>query len=289
MLPRVNFTTIPLRPYLQEDDVALFGSSGKKLLSALNDPASDWKRLLALADGLSIAREKPGTDVAILGSLVEKACDSDSLPLDDFGALLRKLSSAGMDLNTPIGSRGETALHLAVSHGNERVVEALGLAGSSPVAACGGGISPLHSAVAGGSLRMVELLLRIGADVNAEDSEGNTPLHLAVCGSGGDSMVEALIDAGAIVWARNGKGETPAGIAAFTGNRKYCTHIEKALSRQRTSRLLQWKCPVCASPMPRPAPTRVEWLVSLGVWEHLSFTCGRCGKRTEAPELDGER
>ncbi|MCC6870953.1 MAG: ankyrin repeat domain-containing protein [Candidatus Fermentibacter sp.] len=269
--------------------MALFGSPGRKLLSALNDPASDWKRLLSLADGLSIAKEKPGTDVAILGSIVEKACDSDSLPLDDFGSLLRRLSSSGMDLNAPIGTRGETALHLAVSHGNERVVEALSLAGSSPAAACGGGMTPLHSAVSGGNLRMVELLLRLGADVNAEDSEGNTPLHLAVGLSEMDALVAALLDAGAVGWARNRKGETPAGIAAFTGNREYCTHIEKALSIQRTSRLLQWKCPVCASPMPRPAPPRVEWLVALGVWEHLSFTCGRCGRRTEAPELDGER
>ena len=211
--------------------MALFGSPGKKLLSALNDPASDWKRLLSIADGLSLSKEKPGTDVAILGSIVEKACDSDSLPLDDFGSLLRKLSSAGMDLNSPIGTHGETALHLAVSHGNECVVEALGLAGSSPVAASGGGMTPLHTAVSGGNLKMVELLLRLGADVNAEDSEGNTPLHLAVGISEMDALVAALIDAGAVVWARNMKGETPAGIAAFTGNREYCTYIEKEIGR----------------------------------------------------------
>lgn len=269
--------------------MALFGSSGKKLLSALNDPSSDWKRLLSLADGLSFSREKPGTDIAVLGSLVEKACEGDTLPLDDFGTLLRKLSAAGLDLNTPIGPKGETALHVAVSHGNEKVVEALSLAGSSPVAACGGGLTPLHTAVSGRDVRMVELLLRAGADVNAEDSEGNTPLHLAVARGECDSLVERLIEAGAIVWARNRKGETPAGIAAFTGNRGYCSHIEKALSVQRTSRLLQWKCPTCGSAMSRPAPARVEWLVSLSVWEHLAFVCGRCGRKTEAPELDGER
>lgn len=269
--------------------MALFGSPARKLLSALNDPAADWKRLLTIADGISISKEKPGIEISILSSLVEKACDSETLPLEDFGALLRVLTTAGFDLNTPIGSRGETALHIAVTHGNERVVEALSLAGSSPVAVCGGGITPLHSAVAGGNIRMVELLLRIGADVNAEDSEGSMPLHLAVAATDADRTVEALIDAGAIVWARNSRGETPAGIAAFTGNRKYCSHIEKAINRQRTSRLLQWKCPACASSMARPSPGRVEWLVALSVWEHLSFICGRCGRRTDAPELDGER
>lgn len=157
------------------------------------------------------------------------------------------------------------------------------------VVSCGGGVTPLHTAVSAGYAGIVELLLRSGADINAEDSECNTPLHLAVAKQGNDRLVDILISSGAIAWARNRRGETPARIATNSGNQSYCAHIEKALSRQRTSRLMQWKCPSCDSVIVRPAPARVEWLVALSVWENLSFSCGRCGRRTDAPELDGER
>ena len=63
--------------------------------------------LSAFLHGLVMSSALWGT---VLGSLVEKACEGDTLPLDDFGMLLRKLSAAGLDLNTPIGPKGETVL-----------------------------------------------------------------------------------------------------------------------------------------------------------------------------------
>jgi hypothetical protein len=33
----------------------------------------------------------------------------------------------------------------------------------------------------------------------------------------------------------------------------------------------------------------VEWYASVGMWEYLPVTCGRCGRVTEASVLDGEK
>jgi hypothetical protein len=32
----------------------------------------------------------------------------------------------------------------------------------------------------------------------------------------------------------------------------------------------------------------VSWYTSIGIWEHLRFTCGKCGAVTAPTYLDGE-
>ncbi len=269
--------------------MALFGSPAKKLLAVLAEPVTDWRKIRSVAEGSSALRDKGGVQRTILLSLMEKACESDSLPLDDFGAILRSLGSSGIDLNTTLGTRGETAVQMAVACGSAPILEALVLAGASPGAAFAGGTTPLHSAVSQSNLKIAELLVKSGADVNAEDAAGNTPLHLAVSQTGRKRMVDFLIRSGAVIWVRNAAGETPAMIAARVSGNPYTASIEKALTAQRSSRLLQWRCPVCGSAMSRPPSARVEWLVAIGAWDDLVYGCGRCGRRTAAPELDGER
>lgn len=268
--------------------MALFGGSSKKLVTALGEQAPDWKRIRALSEGYS-SRDRNSPEKPILSALVERAAEADNLPLDDFGSILRNLVAGGVELNAPLGPRGETALHLAVRAGRTQLAESLILAGASSSLAAGGGVTPLHTAAASCNAPLAELLLQNGADVNAEDSEGSTALHAAASRRGNARVVELLIARGATVWSRNNAGETPASLSRSAGEQSYVSMIEKALAEQRTSRLMQWRCPVCGSAMARPAPGRVEWLVALGVWDRLSFNCGRCGKRSEAPELDGER
>jgi ankyrin repeat protein len=267
--------------------LSLFGGAGKKLIAALGEPNPDWHKLRQLSDGAG--RDKGVSEKTVLSLLVQRACEADSLPLDEFGAVLRNLTASGIDLNSPVGPRGETPLQLCTAGGKATVAEALILAGASAVATSGGGSTALHTAASIGSLSLCELLLNSGADINAEDAEGNSPLHYAVSRPGNEKLAEVLLERGALVWARNREGKTPAIIARSGGGESYITLLEAALNRHRTSRLLQWKCPGCGYAVDRPVAARVEWLVALGVWDHLGFRCGSCGRVSPAPVLDGER
>jgi hypothetical protein len=267
--------------------LALFGGSGKKFLTALNEHLPDWRKLRALSDGAG--RERGGTDKVVLSMLLQRACDDEGLPLDDFGAILRNLATSGLDLNIPIGPKGETALQIATLAERATVAEALILAGASPVAPSGGGGTALHTAASRGSLGLVEILVNAGADINAEDADGNTPLHCAISRRGNSRIADFLIAKGALVWTRNREGKTPLRLAASLGNDEYMDSLHEVLARHRTSKLLMWSCPSCGGRVERPTPGRIEWLVQLGVWEHMTFRCGRCGAVTPAPVLDGER
>jgi len=270
-----------------EADLALFGGSGKKFAAALNEHVPDWHKLRSLSDGLG--RDRGASDRTILSLLTQRACDDEGVPLDDFGAILRNLSAAGLDLNTPIGPREETALQMATLAERATVAEALILAGAQPVSSSTGGTTALHTAAARGSAGLVELLVNAGADLNAEDSEGNTPLHCAVSRTGNARVVDFLLSRGALMWIRNREGKTPLRHAASLGIDEYTELLREALSRHRTSKLLKWRCPVCSGPVDRPEAGRIEWLVKLGAWEYLAFRCGQCGAVTPAPVLDGER
>jgi ankyrin repeat protein len=267
--------------------LALFGGSGKKFLAALNEHLPDWRKLRSLSEGLG--KDRGGTDKVVLSLLLQRACDDEGVPLDVFGAILRNLTSSGLDLDFPIGPRGETALHLAVTAERATVAEALVLAGASPVATSAGGGTALHTAASRGSLGLVEILVNAGADINAEDSEGNTPLHSAVSRKGNVRIADYLVSRGAIVWSRNREGKTPLRLAAFMGNDEYDRTLQEALAKHRTNGSLSWKCPSCAGPLERPSPGRVEWLVQIGAWEYMTFRCGKCGTIAPAPVLDGER
>jgi hypothetical protein len=266
--------------------LALFTSAGKKFLAALSDPSTDWKKLRSFSEG---SRDKGVSDRSVLSLLMQRACETDTLPLDDFGAILRNLVTSGVDLNSTVGSGGETALQLAVGCDKAPVAEALLLAGASPVAASTGGRTALHIASANGSFAIAEILVGAGSDINAEDSDGNSPLHVAVMRKGNVRLVEFLISQGAVVWARNRDGMTPLRLAIQTDSREYMKPLETALAAHRTKRLAQWFCPSCGGQMSRPVSARIDWLVQLGVWEHISYVCGRCGQKTSSLVLDGER
>ncbi|KAH7087591.1 hypothetical protein FB567DRAFT_569584 [Paraphoma chrysanthemicola] len=68
-----------------------------------------------------------------------------------------------------VEDREKTALHLAVAHGRDDIIEMLLIYGWTP----------LHNACQFGSVKIVKILLTAGADVNAKLLTGKTPLHVS--------------------------------------------------------------------------------------------------------------
>lgn len=78
---------------------------------------------------------------------------------------VRDLIDHGCDLNeTDHASYGESAIHLSISRGQDRITEALVRAGSDVNARNQRGFSPLHRLAREGKTDMVKLLIAAGAD-----------------------------------------------------------------------------------------------------------------------------
>eukprot|EP00026_Physarum_polycephalum_P001808 Phypoly_transcript_01811.p1 GENE.Phypoly_transcript_01811~~Phypoly_transcript_01811.p1 ORF type:complete len:813 (+),score=146.93 Phypoly_transcript_01811:168-2606(+) len=73
-------------------------------------------------------------------------------------------------------SAGQTALHRAVNHNNEEVVQVLVQAGSDKRAENSQGQTPLHLAVKSGNYRIARYLVRRAAPITVHDKDGKTPL-----------------------------------------------------------------------------------------------------------------
>ncbi len=122
------------------------------------------------------------------------------------------LINAGADLSMK-NEDGKTALHRAVEHGNEQVVNALIAKGIDVYATDNDGNSALHFVGDRGSKTIVNALIDAGSVVSMANASGDTPLHMAVV-AGNKQVVEALIAKRADVAKRNLKRETPIHLAA---------------------------------------------------------------------------
>ncbi|KKK18050.1 hypothetical protein ARAM_000740 [Aspergillus rambellii] len=105
---------------------------------------------------------------------------------------IEKGGRAGADVNA-VELRNKTALHLAVAHGNERIVVLLLRHGADVNARSDGGWTALHNACDRGSESTVRKLLQAGAKVNAQLLNGISPLHLA-SQAGHREVVEVLLE-----------------------------------------------------------------------------------------------
>lgn len=105
--------------------------------------------------------------------------------------------------------REKTALHLAVAHGREDIVEFLIRCGANVRAKSDGSWTPLHNACEKNNVKILEMLLEAGAEVNGKLLNGMTPLHVAAQ-AGNLDIVKRLLDCKDIKRAvRDNFGITP--------------------------------------------------------------------------------
>ncbi|CAO2649435.1 Nn.00g068200.m01.CDS01 [Neocucurbitaria sp. VM-36] len=89
--------------------------------------------------------------------------------------------------------RQKTALHLAVAHGRDDIIELLLVHGADIMAKSDGSWTPLHNACEQGSVKVVRILLGAGANINARLLTGMTPLHVAAQ-AGHLEVVQCLLE-----------------------------------------------------------------------------------------------
>ena len=107
-------------------------------------------------------------------------------------------------------ARGNTALHVAATHGHAEIARALVKAGACTEALTPGDhLTPLRLAAELGHLDTVKVLLDAGANVDAQDQlDRATPLH-AAAEAGHTYVVRELAWRGAKLEARASSGQTP--------------------------------------------------------------------------------
>ncbi len=135
---------------------------------------------------------------------------------------LRFLIGSGADVDSTT-AEGETALHVAVRLGNEKLVEVL-IENSALIdrPEPAEGFNPLHSASLQGQEEIVRLLIEAGADPEARTDTGQTPLMLAtslesVRNVGGFSLMKYIAELGVDLDAADAAGLTALSQAAGRG------------------------------------------------------------------------
>ncbi len=116
--------------------------------------------------------------------------------------LLKTTKEINKPLNVCLGKRcveadGISALHLATTTGNDKIVRMLVEAGCDVNAQASDGFTPIHLAAQNGAIEVAKILLEAKCDVTnraaLDGCNGLTPLHLAVR-SGNLGIVELLIE-----------------------------------------------------------------------------------------------
>lgn len=268
--------------------MALFSSNLKKMQNELSNSNVDWGKLVALSSGrcdLSGKNSVEGRHLII--SLVKRAAESsgDDRPL---AQIFRNITSKGGDLNRSMNPTGITPLHLASELTDSTLLKSLLQAGIQPASTTLSGLTPLHSAVQTDRVENVKLLLAAGADPGAEDADSNSPLHFSVQLDDQVEIVKILLTAGAKAYQRNYEQKTSVDIAEERGQSACLKLLRENLRNLRRNSNRKWNCPECGKPVKRPSRKKVEWYISLDMWDFLQFTCGECGEVTSATLLDGE-
>lgn len=108
---------------------------------------------------------------------------------------------------------GDTALHIAVTSGNNDMIKVLLEAGADVNTKGASGVTPLHLASFYGNEKIAETLLSAGADVNAAGYRHNdTPLHVAAL-HGHVKVIYLLLIHGADRALENSLHQTPLQVA----------------------------------------------------------------------------
>lgn len=117
-------------------------------------------------------------------------------------------------------TKGQTALHHAISIGNlKAAIALLNHKEINPNIADREGKTPLHYAVGKNYQNLVSKLIEKGADVNIADRNKITPLHIAATNDSAE-IAEILLNNKANLNTQDKDGETPLYMAATFGNFK---------------------------------------------------------------------
>lgn len=130
--------------------------------------------------------------------------------------LLIKQIASGADIEAKHGQNQETALSVASSKGNEKIVRALIEGGANLNVQDSNGQTPLHLAIKGEWIEVMETILRAGADKESRNAKDETPLAYA-CVQNKSRAVQALVDAGANLETKFARRKTPLYHSASSG------------------------------------------------------------------------
>ena len=268
--------------------MALFSGNLRKMINELDNGSIDWSKVLNLSSGKYDLTGKNVNDARkLVKSLTKRAFDS-SVDLQQLTLVLRNVISHGADFNRSINALGETPMHIAAGQKDSVFLSALLSSGVQPFATTHSGLTPLHSAVIANVENSVKMLIQAGADPGAEDANRNTPLHLCLKNKQPIEIVKILLDAGAKVYQRNAEQETILMVAEKEGQALCLELLRENLKTRRRNLHRDWFCPNCGEPLSRPPKRKVEWYISLDMWEDLRFTCGNCMQVFDPTVLDGE-
>lgn len=179
------------------------------------------------ADEARLADEAENGDGAAVSSLLEQNIDVDAAQVDgmtalhwavyhDLDEMVELLLDAGAE--PAVENRyGVTPLSLACMNGNCGIVERLLSAGADPHTTLRGGETVLMTAARTGKLGSVQTLLEHGAEVDATERNGQTALMWAAA-EGHVDVVDALLDSGADFRAPLESGFTPLLFAVREGH-----------------------------------------------------------------------
>ncbi|XP_011406422.1 PREDICTED: ankyrin-1-like [Amphimedon queenslandica] len=144
--------------------------------------------------------------------------------------LVNILLSADADINIQ-DAHGKTPMHNACANGNEELVQCFLLKKPNLNLCDKKGKSPLHAAIESKNPKVVKTLLKAGADPKISDgNSGFPPLHWA-CAVSNEDIIRLILEVPDIDInaPKNDKCETPLLIAAVTGNIKA---VELLLSKE---------------------------------------------------------
>ncbi len=268
--------------------MALFSSNLRKMQNELTNSSVDWEKLVSLSSGrYDLSGKNSAEGRHLIVAMIKKAAEScgDGRSI---AQIIRNLTSKGGDFNRSMNPAGSTPLHLASGLIDSTLLKSLLQAGIQPVSTTLSGATALHAAVTAGHVENVKLLLAAGADPGAEDATSNAPLHFSVQLQEPLEIVKILLAAGAKAYHRNAQQKTSVDIALEKGQAASVELLRESLRNLRRNSNRKWKCVKCNNPIERPTKRKVEWYISLDMWDHLQFTCGECGTVSPATVLDGE-
>lgn len=177
----------------------------------------------ALADGVPLrpffADDRVRAKSAAEQTLLHVAVASPEVDYD----IVADIIDAGAAVNAQ-DVDGNTPLHIAISHGNERIVLTLLSAGASGFIENYAGVSPIVQAADQQPQLLRSVVMRYG-DETFRDDEGNTIVHV-MAEAGIDEMLRLLLDEGFEPNVTNDRGETPLHTAVTNG---YHSTIESLL------------------------------------------------------------